>query len=232
MFQTTRWSMIREAGAQSPQGRLALEQLCRQYRPAALAFVRATGLDLDAAEDLVQGFFERFLARRMHADADPARGRFRVFLRVALRSFIINEGIAADRQRRRPAGFEAGLDPDALGDDDGPERAFERAWNLALLDRAMQRLADEAALQGKAALHAQLREFLVERPDGEDYARVAASTGLRTNTIAVAIHRLRQRLRQLVEEEVRHTVVDAGDVAVELARLRVPEPPGADDADR
>lgn len=227
MFQTTRWSLIREAGADSGQGRRALETLCRQYRPAALAYIRACGHDSEAAEDLVQGFFERFLAREMYRTADPSRGRFRTFLRVSLRHYLVNEGKAAARLRRQPAGFDEDIDPDSLlAQDAGPERAFERAWALTLLDHAMRRLADEAAAQGKAELHAQLREFLLERPDSEDYARVAAATGLRPNTIAVAIHRQRQRLRELVAEEVAHTVADPAQVEEELARLGAPgEPP-------
>ncbi|MEO5560806.1 MAG: hypothetical protein ABIR10_14075, partial [Dokdonella sp.] len=104
--------------------------------------------------------------------------------------------------------------------DDSPERAFERAWALALLHAAIGHLQAEAEQAGKADLFRALREFLVEAPDEADYARVCAQLGLRRNTLAVAVHRMRHRLRELVQAELAQTTNNEAEFNDEVAALR------------
>ena len=66
----------------------------------------------------------------------------------------------------------------------------------------------------------QLREFLVEPPDEADYARAADALNLRRNTLAVAVHRLRHRLRELVREELKQTTSGREELETELRALR------------
>ncbi|MCI1710643.1 MAG: hypothetical protein LKM39_10330 [Chiayiivirga sp.] len=49
-FDTTRWSLVRSAGHRDSAGRLALDELCRIYRPAVLAFLRRSGMNREAAD--------------------------------------------------------------------------------------------------------------------------------------------------------------------------------------
>jgi RNA polymerase sigma-70 factor (ECF subfamily) len=65
-----------------------------------------------------------------------------------------------------------------------------------------------------------LSEFLTERPDEADYERAAQTLKLRRNTLAVAVHRLRQRLRDLVRAELARTTVAREDLEAELRDLR------------
>jgi RNA polymerase sigma-70 factor (ECF subfamily) len=221
-FQTTRWSLVLAAREDHPDARDALDALCRAYHPAVLAFVRGWGYSRSDAEDLTQSFFARFLEKRVHAAADPARGRFRVFLRTALHNFVINAQGRAAAVRRRPPPGASGLDPDTLpteADTDLPERAFERAWALLVVNRALQRLRREAKAAGKADLFARLQGFLLEPPGPDDYARVAREISTRPNTIAVATHRMRQRLHELVRVELADTVSDADEVDGEYETL-------------
>jgi RNA polymerase sigma-70 factor (ECF subfamily) len=219
-FQTTRWSLILAAREPSPDARAALEALCRAYRPAVLAYVRGHGHTGPDAEDLTQSFFARFLEKRVHASADPARGRFRVFMRTALSNFLANsaeyEGAACRRAPRRPADIDPTDLPDR-GAEASPERAFEREWALTLVRRAIERLRDETHASGKGELFARLNGFLLEPPGPDDYARVARELGTRANTIAVATHRLRQRLHELVRDELTVTVDDDADLDDEYA---------------
>ena len=89
-FDTTRWSIVLRARGEPAEARAALEALCRTYRPPVLAYVRRRGYSAETAEDLAQTFFARFLEQAYHADADPARGRFRAFLLTALKRFLID----------------------------------------------------------------------------------------------------------------------------------------------
>ncbi len=217
MFETTRWSLVLAAAGDAADARAALEQLCRIYRPAVLAYLRSHGHARSDAEDLTQGFFTRFIEKRLHATAQPDRGRFRAYLRTALQHFVINAGEHAHAARRHSGAPASGIDPDstAASDHEQPDQAFERAWALALVQRALQRLHDEAAAAGKAALFERLRHCLVETPEGSEYVRIGAELGVRPNTVAVAAHRLRERLRSLVRDEVAATVADVQEVDAE-----------------
>ncbi len=222
-FETTRWSLVLRARGESTDARAALEILCRTYRPPVLAFVRSRGYAVDAAEDLTQAFFARFLEREWHSGADPQRGRFRSFLLTALKRFLIDADSEAGALKRGGAfRFEALDEEDIEGLDarDTPERAFERAWAQAVLDAAFARLRAEAQAAGKLELFERLSEFLIEPTDENDYARAAGDLNLRRNTLAVAVHRLRHRLREMVREELAETTTGREEMEQELRTLR------------
>jgi RNA polymerase sigma-70 factor (ECF subfamily) len=224
-FPTTRWSIVLGAGSTDTTARAALEKLCRTYRAPVLAYVRRSVRDADLAEDYTQAFFARLIENDTTTAADPTRGRFRTWLLVAVQRFIGHE---VERARATKRGGSAGHvdleDADALAGavapGPSPEQAFDRDWALALVQAALARLREEAAAAGKLALYERLREFVVERPDDADYAAVADELGLRRNTVAVAIHRLRARLRELVRAELAETVAGPEALAAELAALK------------
>src|SRR5689334_21365792 len=63
-FKTTRWTLVlRAGGVQTAASRQALDELFRAYRAPLLAFARRLEADPDRAEDLVQGFFCRFVEK-------------------------------------------------------------------------------------------------------------------------------------------------------------------------
>lgn len=214
---------MRARSAPPESARAALETLCRTYRPPVLAFVRARGYAADAAEDLTQAFFAKFLEHAWHGVADPERGRFRSFLLTTLKRFLINaEAETAALKRGGAYRFESLDEVEAAGplSGDTPERVFDLAWANAVLDAALASLRGEAERAGKLALFEQICEVLVEPPDASDYARIAAALGLRRNTLAVTVHRLRQRLRELVRAELLETVGDNAQLDEELRLLR------------
>lgn len=219
-FQTTRWSLISAARDSPEQARAALEQMCRAYRPPVLAYVRRSGYAASDAEDLTQAFFLRFLERGWYADADPLRGRFRALLLVALRNFLHDQHAEACALKR---GALHRADTDAIDDvagDESPEEAFTRAWLGTVLGHAMHRLEREWDAMGKRAQFEQLAPLLVEPAEASELRQLAAATGVRSNTIAVQAHRMRQRLRQLVRMELSQTVGSREALEQELAELR------------
>lgn len=228
-FQTTRWSLITTAARERPSlAREALEQLCRVYRPPVLAYLRRIGHSPADAEDLAQAFFVRFIERGWYRDADPDRGRFRSLLLTSLRRFALDQ-TQAEHASKRDSSRTMALD-DAVADpasDDTPERAFTRAWMGTVLDNAWSRLQDEWTRAGKHELFARIAPLLLERAESTELHALAAELGLRPNTLAVQVHRVRQRLRQLVRLELLQTVGDQDALERELAELRgaVPEAP-------
>ena len=223
-FDTTRWSVVLRAGSEPADARGALETLCRTYREPVLAFIRHKGYAPDVAEDLAQAFFARFLERAWYANADPERGRFRSFLLTVLKRFLIDADSEAAALKRGGAfrfeSFEGDDAAHAASDRGTPECEYERAWAHAVLDAALARLRSEAAYAGKLALFERLSEFLFEAPDASDYARAAEDLHLRRNTLAVTVHRLRQRLRELVREELADTTDGRAALDAELHVLR------------
>ena len=219
-FQTTRWSLIAAARDSPEQARAALDQMCRAYRPPVLAFVRSSGYAPGDAEDLTQAFFLHFLERGWYADADPHRGRFRTLLLVALRNFLHDQHAQACALKR---GAQHRADDAALDDlpgDESPEQAFTRAWLGTVLGHAMRRLEREWIAAGKRDQFEQLAPLLVEHAEASELRQIAATTGVRSNTIAVQAHRMRQRLRQLVRLELLQTVGSREALDQELADLR------------
>ncbi|MEO6798846.1 MAG: sigma-70 family RNA polymerase sigma factor [Rhodanobacter sp.] len=222
-FEQTRWSVVLRAGNESTDGHAALESLCRTYRSPVLAYVRSRGHTPDQAEDLTQAFFMRFLEREWYCDANPDRGRFRAFLLTALKRFLSDANSEARAIKR---GGEAKIQPlDEMGPNEPidavtPEDEFERAWVRAVLNTAFVQLRAEAGQVGKLALFDRLSEFLVERPSETDYACVAEVLHLRRNTVAVAVHRLRERLHELVRKELGETAASSDEAEGELQALR------------
>ncbi len=220
LFQTTRWSLVAGARTDSGQARRALDELCRLYRPPVLAYLYRHGHAGAEAEDLAQAFFESLLRYQTIARADPERGRFRVFLLTALRRFLAKRH-AYDHAAKRGCGIELlPLDePTVVSGNDGPEQVFERQFALTLIAHALSRLEDEARKAGKHAMFEALREYLLESPDSHEYAVLAQRLQLRRNTLAVAIHRLRTRLREVVQDELSHTVDGEAAFASESRNL-------------
>jgi RNA polymerase sigma factor (sigma-70 family) len=228
VFATTHWSLVLSAGDQpSPQAVDALEKLCRAYWLPIYAFVRRQGRSPHDAQDLTQEFFARLLEKKSLAVADPARGRFRSFLLASLKHFLANEWDKARAQKRgggqilipidaADAETKHGLDP---ADPATAEKIYERRWALALLDQVLRRLREEYVRDGREKLFEQLKPTLTEASRTVPYAEIAARLGTSEGAVKVAVHRLRQRYRELLRTEIADTVAGPDEVEDEIRNL-------------
>lgn len=225
-FAETRWTLVVTAGGKtSPRAEEALAELCRQYWSPLYGFIRAQGYSREDAEDLTQGFFERLIARRDLAAGDPARGRFRSFLLVAVKHFISN---ARDHQRTIKRGgrhIHVPLDPpeDRPGFAEPanrltPEAVFEQQWVTTVIDRVMRRLEEETD-DDKRPLVRHLAAPLTGGPELLPMRDLAATLGIADGAARVALHRLRRRFRDLLREEIAQTVEHPSDVEDEIRHL-------------
>lgn len=228
VFATTHWSVVLTAGrTDTTRAQNALSKLCSTYWYPLYAYVRRRGHSAHDAQDLTQAFFAQLLERQSVAHADPNRGRFRSFLLGVMNHFLANEWTRAQAQKRGggvsflPLQFETaetryGHEP---ADSTTPEQNFERRWALALLEEVLRRLADEYKTEGRAELFAALNPCLVGERATHPYAELAARLGVNEGTVKSAVHRMRQRYRQLLREEIAHTVAGPGEVDAELRHL-------------
>lgn len=211
-------------GASSPEARRSLAVLCEDYWFPLYAFVRRTGHSAEDAQDLTQEFFVRLVDKHFLAAADSRKGRFRTFLITALKRFLANEYDRARAQKR--GGGQRLVSLESLearyrqepADTLTPERIFEQQWALALLDQVLARLQTEMTTDSKAALFDALKGHLTGS-QATGYAATAARLGMTEGAVKVAAHRLRQRYRELLREEIAQTVTSLEEVDEEIRYL-------------
>ncbi len=227
-FDTTDWSVVLKAArGDTTDCRAALATLCEAYWYPVYAFVRRSGHAAADAEDLTQGYFACFLEKEYLRQVRPDHGRFRSFLLVSVRNFLHNErdrGRAVKRGGRRRFVPLEGEEGEALYgmepvESDTPETLFERAWVGAVLDRTLGRLAAEHEGDPRGSRFARLRPFLMEDGGSTNYAEVAREWGVGEAAVRVAVHRLRQRYRELLREAIADTVSRPEEVEEELRHL-------------
>jgi RNA polymerase sigma factor (sigma-70 family) len=228
VFVTTQWTQVLEARGNSPEAKAALSDLCAAYYAPVLAFVRRDAPDEDAARDLTQEFFARLLARQGINTVDPQRGRFRSFLLGAVKHFLADMR-DHDHRLKRGAGqpmesIDAGTDtsPGLLLPDPSapsPDREFDRKWALTVLGRALATLAEEHKAAGKSGHLDALKPWLTGDLETQSQAEAARQLGMSEGAVAVAIHRLRRRFREVVKGEIARTLNDPAQVEDELACL-------------
>lgn len=227
-FATTRWSIVLHAGrGDVPEARAALADLCRTYWFPLYAQVRRRGYNAHDAQDLTQAFFARLLENETLTHADPARGRFRSFVLTALKHFLNDEWAKVRAQKRGGGHLPVSLDLDTAearlreqpSGDAAPDRAFDRAWALALLETVLAKLEAEYRAAGKSAQWAILKPALTGARGDQPYATFAAPLGTTEGAVKVAVHRLRRRYRELLEAEIAQTVGSPEEAADELRHL-------------
>jgi RNA polymerase sigma-70 factor (ECF subfamily) len=227
-FATTRWSVVAAASRlDSSRAVDALEKLCRTYWYPLYAFVRRLGRQPHDAEDLVQGFFMVCFEKNYLGAADQNKGRFRSFLLIALKGFLANEQDKAFAHKRGGAQVRVALDALSAeqryalepADQLSPDKLYDRRWALTLLEQVMARLQSEQASAGRGAMFEQFKEFLTSPGRGTPYSELAARFGLSEGAVKVAVHRLRKRYRELLEEEIAHTVSTPEEIQEERRHL-------------
>jgi RNA polymerase sigma factor (sigma-70 family) len=227
-FTTTHWSVVLAAGqASSPDSEAALEKLCRSYWQPLYGYVRRQGHSPEDAQDLTQDFFARLLRKQYLSCADRERGKFRTFLLTSLKHFLVNEWEKSRAQKRGSGRPIVSLDLEASeghfqaepAEAATPEKIFEKRWALTLLEHVLARLEQEFAANDKAAQFERLKLLLWGDQGSPSYASIAADLGLSEGALKVTVHRFRQRYRELLRQEVAHTVASPGEVDEELRHL-------------
>ena len=230
-FGTTRWTLVQEAAVsgETQVASAALEELCRMYWRPVYAFVRGQGIEMHDAQDLTQGFFARFIASRSYARAHREKGRFRSFLLGALKNFLADERDRLRTQKRGNGTLPVQLTDAAIAEAEviaarepqgNADLLYAREWAATVLHRALQRLADECEIAGKAELFGALKSHLATASQTPvAYGEIAVRLHRPVATLRSDVSRLRVRYRAILREEVRATVCDSADVDEELRLL-------------
>ena len=227
-FTATHWSVVltaREGSAS--QCRAALDELCRTYWYPLYGYVRRRGYMHEDAADLTQEFFLRLNAPNFLASVNTEKGKFRSFLLASLNNFLVNEWHRANTQKRGGGMQHVPLDSESWADrylahpvtPEEPEIFFDKQWALTILERALNALRDELAASGKQAVFDHLKRYLTDASAEKDYAGVAEQLQMKPGSVAVAVHRLRTRYRELVRASIAQTVESEADLESEMNYL-------------
>jgi RNA polymerase sigma-70 factor (ECF subfamily) len=142
-----------------------------------------------------------------------------------MKHFLANEWHRAQAQKR--GGRVSFVELDALAPEaryalepaqsTDPDAGFDREWAQESIARAMDALRAESEAGGKSELFDALKGSLI----GEEPARgeTAARLGMTVGAVKVAVHRLRQRYRELLRAEIAQTVSDPSDIDDEMRYL-------------
>ena len=228
VFNTTHWSVVVNAGHElTEQAALALERLCQTYWSPLYAYVRRCGHDEDSARDLTQSFFAQLIEKRRLTHADRERGRFRTFMLGAMQNFLHNEHDRLQALKRGGGREVISLDQQeseeyvlrGVSDRLTPERLFEKRWASRLIEVVMERLRTEFIAEGKADLFDRLEPHLWGDATSVPYLQVANDMNMSLSALKSTTHRLRQRAREILREEIANTVAAVADIDAEIRHL-------------
>jgi len=205
----------------------SLETLCRIYWLPLYTYIRRQGRSPHDAQDLTQEFFTCLLEKDYLRSVDQTKGRFRSFLLASLKHFLANQRDRDRAQKRGGGQIRFSLDAvdseSRLGfqpaDEQTPEKAFEKRWALTLLEQSLLRLRKEYALRGREELFDQLKPTLTEGRGIVAYADLAVRLGVSEASVKMAVHRLKQRYREVVRAEIAQTVAQESEVEDELRQV-------------
>jgi RNA polymerase sigma-70 factor (ECF subfamily) len=225
-FQTTLWTTVVAAGQKSsPVAQAALARLCQIYWRPVYAYIRKRTPSPEQAEDFTQSFFARLLEKDYITHADRNRGRFRSFLMTSVENFLCDEYDRATSLKRGGSQPPLSLDM-ALGDEEKepavpltPAQAFEKRWARSLLEQVMAQLADECRASGRSPLFEHLQSHLWGETDSIPYEQLSKKLDMSNVHLRVAVHRMRQRYRAILRDEIAQTVSSPEEIDNEIRYL-------------
>ena len=230
-FASNRWTQVAAPGGVIHSGERPLLALCLDNWYPVYAYLRQLGQAPEQAQEATRRFFGQLL------EAEPARealsrfGRFRQYLQAELQAFVARpvapmpdgaplppialEAMEARQRRERQRALS-------------PERALQRGFALELIARSLDRLRGEAAEARRLDLFDALEPHLTREPDADEYEAIAARLRMRPVLARMALRRLRERFRELVDDALGDTVLDADELEAERGALQAAlsgEPP-------
>jgi RNA polymerase sigma factor (sigma-70 family) len=231
-FPTTRVSFVAGMGSAEPAERArAADVLVRSYWKPVYKYVRLRfRKENEDAKDLTQGFFAHALEQGWLARFDPARGRFRSFLRLSLDGFVVNADKAQLRDKRGGGAALLSLDFDAAEEEvaqldppapDSVEAWFDEEWRRGVFGAALEELERSLAAGGNAVRADIFRRYdlgslAVPQPT---YAELAAEHGITVARVTNHLAAARREFRDLVLQRLREETADEAEFQEELRAL-------------
>ncbi|MEO8496130.1 MAG: sigma factor [Planctomycetota bacterium] len=207
---STRWSVVGDP-----------LQFVMRYGEAIKAYLLALLDDPNDADDVCQDLLANALVQGFR-HASPDQGRFRKYLKVAVR----HAAWEFFRKRKSLNRLQAGLAEHLTGtvqESDPADSHWQSAWRACVLERAWKRLHNHQRRSGDSLFYTVLRAA-TDHSDAtgvQQAAYVAQITGqpMRPDTYRKQLSRARQLFAEFLVDEVAQTLADRHDLNEELADL-------------
>ena len=216
-FPTTRASVIRDAASPDEDvRRRAFGALVAVYwKPIYFHLRLRWQADSESAKDLTQEFFTEAMIRGFFDEFDPARARFRTFLRTCLDHFVANAH-RAERRLKRGGGvtllsldFEGAdreLDQAGAVHDGDADARFHEEWVRSLFSVAVEALRAEADAGGFPVRFRVFERYDLAPATGADrpsYRDLGEELGIPVTQVTNHLAWARRAFRRLVLDRLR-----------------------------
>lgn len=230
-FPETVWSSILSCNdAASPKRKAGLDHLFALYWRPVYKFIRAAGgRPVEDAKDLAQAFFCHILEGNLLSRYQPDQGRFRNFLKGALRNFLLEERRDAGRLKRGGGTISVPLNVEEIENDRfladtkrlSPEELFDRQWARDVMAQSLVRLRDVLRKDGKETYFKvyELYELHPGEAGRPTYDQVARKVGIAATDVTNYLRHARERLQGLIAERVSEYVTTKSEMLQEIEEL-------------
>ena len=231
-FPPTRLSVVERTRSENEETRrLAFETLIDAYWKPAYKYLRIKwNLQPDEAADLTQEFFTGTLEKDVLGRFDPARARFRTYLRLCLDGFASNARKAEGRMKRGggvthvPLDFataEGELTHRELAVPADVDELFNQEWIRALFQRAVEDLRVSAESSGRRVMFRAFELYDLADPGGPrpTYAAIGESLGITSTAVTNHLAAMRRQFRQHVLDRLRELTTSDDEFRMEARRL-------------
>ena len=214
-FPITRLSAIVAAGSpdQAERSR-AFEVLVTAYWMPVYKYIRIKwSKSTEDAKDLTQGFFAEAMEKNFFHRYDPARAKFRTFLRTCLDGFVSNEEKAARRIKRGGQAMILSLDfanaENQLSLSEPPaanaiDEYFEAEWVRSVLSLGVETLRSEMESRGKEVYFRLFERHVLVDPDSPpSYKDLAREFDLSVSNVTNYLAAARREFRRIMLEKLR-----------------------------
>lgn len=201
-----------------PKYRAALSTLCQRYWKPVYMYVRTTlAKSNEDAKDLTQAYFLWLLESDSLEKFEPARGTFRGYLKVTLRSFVGHEEKALGALKRGggvhiislEGGFPALEEVFSDLRSADPEKSFEQVWVVELVQRAAERLRERyRSRKNETAFRIYEDYVLSQATPRPTYQQLAQRYGIKEREVETHLETLRTELRREIRLELAELAPD------------------------
>lgn len=216
------------------------EALVRAYWRPVYAHVRLRwNRSVEDASDLTQGFFARAFERRQLTSFDPARAKFRTYLKGALDHFVLESDRSDRREKRGGDAMRISLDFDVaeselglLGprNDSDIEHCFEKEWTRSLFGAALDALESKCRAEQKQTHLAVFRRYVIDPEVGPasdattarpSYEGLASELGISVTDVTNRLSWARRTFRDLVLSTLREITATDEEYVAEARTLGI-----------
>ena len=227
----THWSMVRRAfpadraEVDGPGHVASQDEFCRIYWPVInLSLRQKHNFSHHDAEDLSQAFVAWLLAAGCLEKSRQEKGRFRNFLLAHLDNFVRNHHQKQHRLKHGGKSEKVALDDamaePALMDARTPDRELQRAWAIATLREAHERIHKLYEERGKTTLFTHLLPFLSSHEDERKAVAAANQLEMSLPAFRMARSRFRKEFGNCIADLVAATVETEAEFNEEMQLIR------------